>query len=408
MKPIRISVDNIFTTVPLLAFIFFAINIDTFLGSRRWNPYWFQIIAFCLAFLAYTIICVQSKFITFKSLFINPLSKWLLLILFLSFISLTYSKDLFYAGLGFTYLLSTVIIVLSCLISFRYLLLRENTDYGFSFLCVLTIACLSIILDPIYDFRILIAPDLEGMYERTRGSGLFLQPNVAGAAIALLYALVIPRVSGNLAFIATIVAFLAILLTFSRSGMAVFIIIFIFGIWCKYLPRYTLPVITILILFLLATTSVLYFISDVFNIDQGSGFNRLFNTSEFLGSDAFVSGDRFYILLDALGLYFESAILGNGIGYSWYFAESNLFQQGTHNLYLRYMLEYGTIGLFIWPLFLYALYRIRHKGVGTKWAIGVSISAMAAALFSHNIPEQGVILAPLMACFLFPIKPVNR
>jgi O-antigen ligase len=246
------------------------------------------------------------------------------------------------------------------------------------------------------------------MYERTRGSGLFLQPNVAGAAIALLYALVIPRVSGNLAFIATIVAFLAILLTFSRSGMAVFIIIFIFGIWCKYLPRYTLPVITILILFLLATTSVLYFISDVFNIDQGSGFNRLFNTSEFLGSDAFVSGDRFYILLDALGLYFESAILGNGIGYSWYFAESNLFQQGTHNLYLRYMLEYGTIGLFIWPLFLYALYRIRHKGVGTKWAIGVSISAMVAALFSHNIPEQGVILAPLMACFLFPIKPVNR
>lgn len=408
MKSIRLSVDSIFAYVPILALAFYGLNMDGFLGARRWNPYWFQTIAFSMAFVAYVVICVQYKKYSLKSLFVTPIVKWVYFLTFISLVALFVSKDWHYISLGLSYLLSTIVIILSCVISFRYLLLRENTNYGKALFFILFIACLSVVLDPIYDFRSLFAPGLVDSYEVSRGGGVFLQPNVAGVAIVFLYSLVIPRVEKNLAFLATLLAALSVFLTFSRSSMIVISVVIAFGIWCRYLPRYTVFAILTLLLLIFFSVGSMYLISDVFNINQGSGFNRLFSLLDIFSSDSVFQDSRFYLLSEALHEYYKSPVLGGGLGYSWYWADTDINQQGTHNLYLRYMLEFGTIGIFIWPLFVYALFRMKHSHINQLWGFGLSISALTAALFSHNIPEQGVIIAPLIASYLFPTQKVSR
>lgn len=165
----------------------------------------------------------------------------------------------------------------------------------------------------------------------------------------------------------------------------------------RFLLFFLIPV------FLIGAQSVGDNIASIFNIDEGSGYIRMYEMQDML-SEAGIKGDsRAETAEIAIADFFEEP-LGKGLGYSWKWAEKQPEGQGTHNLNLRYMLEFGIIGMCIWPLFVFSLFVDRTKGIDRLWLLGVCGIALLSSLFSHNLVEQGAILASMYAVFALPVK----
>ena len=408
MRIDKVGFKLFFVATPLLALAFYALNIDVFLGYRRLNPYIFQFLAFTMSFVSYVAIYSSGKLFrtSLKYRFLkHPVVKWFYFVSLFSLFSLLFAYKDDYLSKGLLYLASSFAIILSLLISLEYLANESYKKNSYFLLVFFAIAILSVIVDPIVDFRSVFASNItaDGDYDRTRGGGLYLQPNTAGIGCAFLYALIVSRVSRQVALICTLFALVAVFLTFSRSSLFVLMTLIFFAFWRGYLPRFTSYVFIIGAVIFLASISFTDVISEMFYITEGSGYARLSNLRNYFDALEILSDERFYVAKNAFYEFCSAPVLGHGLGYSWYWADLEIGGQGSHNLFLRYMLEYGLVGIFIWPLFLLALFQSRNRDLDKIWVFGICIAAIISAFFSHNIPEQGVILAPLMASIIFSV-----
>jgi hypothetical protein len=381
----------------LLAFLFYSLNLDNLLGYVRLSPVSYQFAALAAAAATFTLLSHRSLSSRVHSLVRHPLIRW---IAFLVFISLPYSvvSDPAVASEGLRYLVTTALVIATLVLCNEEM--TWSTAHTVMLVTAIVIACLSVLADPLVDFRQFFPQLADDGYERTRAAGLFLQPNAASMALVFLLSMAIPRVSRLVGVLLSGLVSAAVFLTFSRAGLALLFAVLFLSAWRSYLPR-TLLLSVVAVVVVWTTTPVKDVIADTFNIEEGSGYVRLIHLQDMLTESALLQDSRASTAEQAYSDFLNKP-LGHGLGYSWRWAELQSDQQGTHNQTLRYMLEYGFAGIFVWPLFLIALFRSRDKNLDLIWAVGICVCGFIASLFSHNLTESGSFLAPLLASVLWP------
>lgn len=387
------------TWIALAAALAYCLNVDNLLGYVRLRPMAYQFAGAAGVFIFFSMLASRSIPSRIVSLLRNPLIRWLS---FLILISLPYSiiSEASLSSQGLSYLVTTSLIVTTLVLCTEEMA-WSNTQSAMITLAVV-VACLSVLADPLIDFRQFFPQLADEGYERTRAAGVFLQPNIASTSLAFLLAAAIPRVSRFTAVLLSLLVAVAVFLTFSRSGFILLGLVILLGAWRGFLPRYI--VLTVLIGAFAWTTTLKDVIIDTFGIHEGSGYVRLIHLQDMLTSSALLNDTRTATAEQAYS-DFVGAPLGQGLGYSWRWAQMQPDQQGTHNQNLRYMLEYGITGFFVWPLFLVALFRSRDRNIDFVWGLGICFCGFIASLFSHNLTETGAILAPLIGALLWPPAP---
>jgi O-antigen ligase len=97
---------------------------------------------------------------------------------------------------------------------------------------------------------------------------------------------------------------------------------------------------------------------------------------------------RVEVVMTAWNMFVEHPILGSGIA-----STKNLNNWGisTHNMYLLFLTEHGILGIFIFPLLVYAV-TWHSRGETKHIALAFSAFILLWGLFSHNIVEDRSIL----------------
>lgn len=387
----------------LMVFMFYGLNMDTILGMKRFNPYVYQIFLFFGVILAVNVWqSVRSGAPSILRMITHPVMAWGILYVSISVLSLAVTYHLDYALHGILYAGSTAAIVGAAAVAFTQPVRPSSWQAGRVAVWMLVVACVSLLLDPIMDFRARLPTDLPSAYDRTRAGGIFFQPNIAASAVPFLLATVIARVRPRLGLVCGVLSVAAVALTFSRSGLLLLTLVITMGYLRGYLPRGWSLVAMLVCALTLAWFQGSTVAEEVFHIDEGSGLARLTRTYDFVSREALSSDARLDIVMAAWNDVGRAPLVGGGVGYSWYWADSQASLQGPHNMYLRHMLEYGLLGALLWPLFLLALYKARNRVLDRAWVIGVLATAFIAGMFSHNLTEQGVFLVPLMGAISLP------
>lgn len=396
MKPKKLIFPHPF----FLVFAFYILNFDVVLASIKWSSPVYQFsVAGLLLFLCSRVKAFQGKSLL-SEMAGSMLFKWNLFLVFVSLI-FCFKADQKYSEVGLLLLASTFLITVS--LKMASVCLDKDVDYGRALSILLLLSSVLVIVDPIVDIRSYFDSQQFYEYERTRGGGLYFQPNIASVVLVFLLAAALPRCSGGGKVLLCCVSSFAVFLTFSRSGLILLSLLLIISVWRKYISRLTFAIFCAIPVFLFGAESIGEGVASVFNIDEGSGYIRMYEMQEMLSEGGIKGDSRTETAATALEDFINEPF-GRGLGFSWKWAEMQPEGQGTHNLNLRYMLEFGIVGIFIWPFFVFSLYSDRVKGLDKLWSIGVLGMAVLSSLFSHNMTEQGAVLASMYAVFALPLK----
>ena len=376
---------------------------DTLLGMRRYGVYFWQIVLF-LWVIGVVYIRQSTRLAVPYVLRIlsHPVIAWGIFYVGISVLSLGVSYNGDFALQGIRYAVSTAIIVGTAAVAFAPPMRPSGlqTEAGPLALCMLVVACVSLFLDPIVDFRGRLGMDLVSAYDRTRAGGIFLQPNLAGSAVPFLLATVMVRVRPAFRLVCVILSIAAVVLTFSRAGLLMVVLVISMGYLRGYLPRVWTFIAVLACALTLAQFQSSVVVEEVFHVDEGNGLARLTRADDYVSREALSSDVRGDLARAAWNDALREPFIGSGVGYSWLWTDRQ--HAGTHNIYLRHMLEYGLLGALLWPLFLWALYRARNRALDRTWVVGVLATAFIAGMFSHNLTEQGAFLVPLMGAISLP------
>lgn len=334
-----------------------------------------------------------------------PLALWIVVIAALIFIPL-FGASSPKASMAPKLFLSTVLTLL--IGALFYILQHRQQVIGRLalgvFLLGYLLATIAVIVDPVVDLRAMVPSFEAELYERSRAGGLYLQPNIASAVLPILYLAVAPRVSRLTASVLTVFLLMAIVLTFSRAGLLISGIVMGVAVLSGRLPRWPLVVVGVVLLGFGGFVNIPELLIETFDISEGSGFNRLTNIDQFLTFQAAAQDSRSSLAMTAFYDFLKEPMYGLGPGYSWEWAEAQPDQVGTHNIFLRYMLEYGILGFFIWPGLMLCLYHLRHPDLPRYWANTIFVTSMLIGFFSHNLPEQGAVLMTVLCAYALPVR----
>ena len=351
-----------------------------------------------------TIFCIKKfKLSQYDLKIAFPIFSWITIFTFSNLI-LMLANSGFYTSRALNYLVLTILILCSCIL----LNILSKSRYNFYkvsiniFLIGFILSTFAVIIDPIVNIRSMVPSFEASLYERTRAGGFYLQPNVAGAVLPLYFAILVPRLSRVWLIPLAILLVVASLLTFSRSSMGLTAIVLFASIFFGRMPVWPVLISAPLLLTLGADINIVDAIQRFFKIDGGSGLVRLQNLVDIaslldVGRDA-----RTALASDAKQEFLNSPIVGYGPGYSWAWADR--VGQGTHNIYLRHMLEYGFLGIFVWTTLMWLFYRLRQPFLPTNWSLTILVMSLTIGLFSHNLTEQTSILITIAAAYFLPTQ----
>lgn len=177
-----------------------------------------------------------------------------------------------------------------------------------------------------------------------RSAGLYINPNSAGISMVLGLLLGIGVLSEKWRPLFCIITLLGVLTTFSRSAIIIYLIVILSLIITKKISFVNKKGILILFILIFMVLNLdWYKLNDILQDNLFSNSDILLRT-KFLLNDASAES-RFSIINEALKVYFNSPIIGHGLGTSklWEFSISS------HNIYLNLLVDYGIIGLLIIP-----------------------------------------------------------
>jgi len=404
MRSMDLPMTRWIPSLALMVFMFYGLNMDNILGMRRFSPLHYQVVLFFLVLVVvYVWRSARSGASSLPRMFAHPVIAWVVLYVGIAVLSLAVAYDIDYARNGIIYAVTTAAVVGAAAIAFSPPVRLSRWQTGHVASLVLVVACVSLLLDPIVDLRARFGTGWTSIYDRTRAGGIYFQPNLASSVVSFLLATVIPRVRPKFALSCAVLSVAAIALTFSRQGLLLVTLVVMMGYARGYLPRGWTLAAALACALTFAWFQGATVMEGVFQIDEGSGLARLSRTYDYVSRDAVESDVRVDIASAAWKKFLRAPFLGRGVGYSWVFQDSQLNMGGTHNMYLRYMLEYGLMGALLWPLYLWALYRARSRRLDRAWVVGVLVIAMIAALFSHVLSESGAFLVALMGAILLPV-----
>jgi len=291
-----------------------------------------------------------------------------------------------------------ILSILSALIFMILLYYDENYKIAQKAILVATIVS---ILNNIYEFINPFAffpPDSTvGVFGRS--AGFYLNPTISGAAILAGMLLSFDLVKNLLKPFFIIFVFIGVFLTFSRSDIIAFILIFILMVYKKKIKLKAsvfIPIILMLI-FSLSFSSLQNFIEYKYP----SAYKNIINRIEWFTSPEshkdLSANERKEVAEAGLNLFFTHPFSGAGLAATrpghW------MHRVSTHNIYLNNMAELGIIGFFLYPLLILS---ITYKAAGKfKPIVHIfAIFALFIGFFTHNILDD--------LCFLFSFALISN
>jgi hypothetical protein len=326
----------------------------------------------------------------------KPLVGWSACYLLLSVVWIGHAENLEAAIDGLMMVITTTLLVGTALLAYP-LVPHGNRTWNAMLWVALLLAVLSIMQEYFNPAAYVFAEAGQGI--KGRAAGAYLNPNTAAQTLIMILACLMAHGSARANVIALVLSAVGILLTFSRGGMLAWIILVIAATIRGRLPRWFLAVLVLCAAtVLLAGPWVLDSLSVWVSPENRNSLDRL---AWLLGQgslDDYSSDERAFVAAYAWRQFLDAPFFGHGLGYMWVWASS----QGSHNMSLRFMAEYGLLGAMILPLFLFASIRSSPADADHRWLWLMAGVVMLLSLFSHNMSEQAAFLLPWLAICLMP------
>lgn len=229
-----------------------------------------------------------------------------------------------------------------------------------------------------------------------RVSGLYGNANDAAFALIIYMIFSINLLKPRYRFPFVLIVGLGILPTFSRGAMLCWLLTVVVLVITKTIPSYQIPyLIVVMVTMFMILGSQLNNLSSIEKPDGSPLLNEEMQSriewilDPFSDSSYERDTSRSELAADAWQKFAEKPFLGNGIDSSVSEKLSNYegISQGTHNIYLKFMVEHGFLGLLIYPmLVLAAIWKVQGetKNIGIVFATNFSIWGM----FSHSILNE--------------------
>jgi O-antigen ligase len=243
--------------------------------------------------------------------------------------------------------------------------------------------------DPSVFGRLNPAPD--------RAAGYYINPNRTGCALMLGMIFGVTILPKKIRIFFAIIIFFSTCLTASRGAMLGWCIVLGIFLYSGLIPRknfvfWIIGILTVIFVFGPVLSNFLdlneWQRSGVINVDPRGITARLEWFQNPLAKKEDSAEGRVEVVRIAWDMVSEHPILGCGIA-----STENLNNLGisTHNMYLLHMAEHGILGVFILPLFVYAVTR-HSRGESKDIALAFTIFILWWGMFSHNVAEERYIL----------------
>lgn len=219
---------------------------------------------------------------------------------------------------------------------------RTSYELVFPFLAVLIPA--TVILDFLSP-GMFYSPDTQGV-QVGRAAGLLLNPNIAGETILLTFLLAIPMLRPRYRALLLLLTGAGVILTFSRSAILAWMLLWIFLLLRNAVPRYTLAV----PLGIVVALPVLLGLFEAYlsgRQDLATGLGDVVSRLQFFSdrvADDDSALDRKQVVELGLALFRENPIFGAGAAKTDFWTH----YASTHNVVVRFGAEYGIFGLALW------------------------------------------------------------
>lgn len=224
-----------------------------------------------------------------------------------------------------------------------------------------------------------------------RAAGLYVNPNVAGYALALLMLCGMDSVSARLRWLFVLVCGVGVLVTFSRSAWIMWGVTMVWLGWRDraHGAKWKFALMT---LSTLAGIGILLalFTGQLGEWLSGTSFARYLdpNTLARMGvGSSSLAGDSAATRTDLIWFSLQQAaqrpLFGHGSGHVYEWA----FPVGPHNMYLRFLVEGGVCGLAFYLALLAVLWRAT-SGLQRMLVLQLVI----ASFFSHNLLESPAVI----------------
>jgi hypothetical protein len=218
-----------------------------------------------------------------------------------------------------------------------------------------------------------------------RAGSFYFNANDAAAAMLLSLLVSIPALSVKQRPIFLMLSLMAVMVTFSRSGLLIWVVITLFGSMLHIFPRATMVLPGLAVVILL---SVAPFLEDTiipalgYEAGKKNLLNRIDSIINADFSDASAS-DRKQGLTDAIHVFMNDPFSGGGIGAS----EAQIGGAGPHNQTAFMAAEYGIIGVILWFWLIVIVLQggyFRQRSV--QYLCGAIVIMLS--LFSHNLLDH--------------------
>lgn len=228
-----------------------------------------------------------------------------------------------------------------------------------------------------------------------RSAGVYQDSNAAGIALVVGMLCTIDLIKPKYRLLYALLIFVGIAPTFSRGSIAGWALVMVYLIITKVIPRYQMPLLAV---FFMVTISILSTQLGTLKYLKGSDGQPLFSQDslarvEFLIDPLEQKDDskasREYHVQVAWGKFLRHPFIGNGLGSGENTAtlSSTGVAQRSHNTYLDQMVEFGFLGVFLFPaLLLSSIWQA--KGEFKKQGRALVMFLLFQGFFSHTLMNE--------------------
>ncbi|WP_379088245.1 O-antigen ligase family protein [Pedobacter sp. UC225_65] len=220
-----------------------------------------------------------------------------------------------------------------------------------------------------------------------KSSGLYINPNSSAIALLCFGLIGIDYVKNQkLKMLYLVFVALGIFLTLSRAGIAISLIVFLFY-FIKNKKQLFIITLTIIVTALLAPILIDKMANTFSSNDVG--LNRYSLVTDLFESKTSIvenieDDSRGYVAKQAFEMILDSPIFGYGLGaYRNIPYNQNVLE--THNIYLAFGVDFGILGLFIYPIFIYYLFIHKRKDFN---GVLLFIVFFVWGFASHNVLHE--------------------
>ncbi len=215
-----------------------------------------------------------------------------------------------------------------------------------------------------------------------RSSGFYGNSTGAGEAIILGMILSYGLVPQKLKVFFLLFALLGVIPTFSRAAIAAWFIIVFILIMTQAIKKQVALTLGIILLVLMAIALPIFI--TFLDIFLGDYAENILTRLDFFSSKTTIadgsSQSRLTVAKAAFGYFSDNPLLGAGHSFTEHWEHS----VSTHNLYLLHMVQFGLIGIFIYPFLILSIIW-KAEGEAKKTSLAFAVFLLLIGFTSHNV-----------------------